>query len=612
MNTSISLYLLNTTFTYKNRRVNMCECVKTYKPNMAMNFQREKMTFNLNLPPIRSNPFSSRPIESYDWNLLAGRGKLVGKLVRHLKFDSPRLVLLKGERGSGRTSLIHAVASQASRFDSLTIFPHNDHSRRILDETYTSIVGFDIPQHHGQLVSQLVEEMDSMSGTLPLIAYDFPGASGSDIVAVFSRLIPVLQRLRALVIITVTPSQLAAFSEDLRESFDDLEELSPLSTTEIEDLVRRRIDSVSRRPWEMPENLTKSLKDETGGHCGRIIRTLREIVDVERGEKVIDQRLKNLRAAMEFQQEEESGEEEPIDEENFTIEQAIEGIKSKEDLPEEIVENEDESEVRSRISEILDDSNETNETFSLTMDRIDEEVQEETMYLDSDMPPITGMFGGLAQRNRVAKSILPPRFDPEINPLPDYAVNTTPPTMTKDGAELWIENSEGSEELETLPEVVGRIDHSVDMQEANFTESFSPEDSIGKPAEKSEFKSHDNQFTPMEKVLQSSHSSLVNRLSALRKTADTTPHNSVPINISHLRSISEHELQIIARSAIGELSPSDEDILISLRIGRSRMSQICNGLYRSGILRVRKIGRSRMYSLTNDARVQLQVWGMLE
>ena len=190
MNTSISLYLLNTTFTYKNRRVNMCECVKTYKPNMAMNFQREKMTFNLNLPPIRSNPFSSRPIESYDWNLLAGRGKLVGKLVRHLKFDSPRLVLLKGERGSGRTSLIHAVASQASRFDSLTIFPHNDHSRRILDETYTSIVGFDIPQHHGQLVSQLVEEMDSMSGTLPLIAYDFPGASGSDIVAVFIIVLP--------------------------------------------------------------------------------------------------------------------------------------------------------------------------------------------------------------------------------------------------------------------------------------------------------------------------------------------------------------------------------------------------------------------------------------
>ena len=35
-----------------------------------------------------------------------------------------------------------------------------------------------------------------------------------------------------------------------------------------------------------------------------------------------NQRLKNLRAAMDFQQEEEIGEEEPIDEENFTIEQA--------------------------------------------------------------------------------------------------------------------------------------------------------------------------------------------------------------------------------------------------------------------------------------------------
>ncbi len=586
------------------------------------------MAFELNLPPMRSNPFSGRPIESYDWNLLAGRGGIVAKMVRHLKYTSPRLILLKGERGSGRTSLIHALGSQASRFDSFSIFPYNDHSDKILEDTYTSIVGFDIPQHHGQVVSQLVEELNAMKGTLPLIAYDFPGASGADLVAVFSRLTTVLQRLRALIVITVTPSQLAAFPDELRDAFDDIEELGPLSTTAIEDLVKRRIDTVSRKPWSVPGGLIPALIEDTGGHTGRVVRYLRDIIDVERGEKNIDQRLLNLQSAMVENTISDITVEELDEGDELTIEQAIadnnlsseDGHNEDEITLHEVDESEPEA-VKSRIGTILEASPEPSSTFSLTMDRIEDEYESESSYLIDDTPSIPGIFGALAQRNRVAKNVIP-RFDPELNPLPDHAFDTTPPTHTTEGAELWIQGD----------------DNDI---ESDFDNAF-PNPAVESPIEpnlsptahtRATGLSQQNHFNHVQQDAIHAHvgfpvlpvppqvfepqslyqtNTIANRLGALRRQPQSNPHDSVPLNIGHLRGLSQHETEVIARASGGEFSPSDDDLLIRLNIGRSRMSQICNALYRSGIMRVRKVGRSRMYSLTNDARVQLQVWGILE
>ena len=630
------------------------------------------MKFELDLPPMRSNPFSSRPIESYDWRILAGRGKLVAKLVRHLKFNSPRLVLLKGERGSGRTSLIHALASQAGRFDSFSIFPHDDHSRRILEETYTSIVGFEIPSHYGQLVSQLVEELNANTGTLPLVSYDFPGASGADLVSVFSRLTPVLQRLRALVVISVTPSQLAAFPDELKEAFDEIEELQPLSGDGIEELVRRRIDTVSRKPWTIPPSLVTSLHEKTGGHIGRVVRYLRDIIDVERGEKQLDQPLENIRSVMwlhretsgvevdEDEDEDEDDNDGESDEgaEEVTIEQAIAGISgvllrdndpsrnpstvSDSEIDSQAETSEDKSTaVKSRINGILEDGEEAASTFSFAIDRIGTDSQGEDMYLESDSPSLSGIFGGLAKRNRVAKNIVP-RYDPELNPLPDHAFDTKLPTLSTDGAELWLENTDGDVDLSALPsnpdepqtispqhpaastpplpQSIHSLSHNTlpgqeNLELANHhpldnhNAQYPEQHQTGRG-----FEEETIQSTQIEESLAAvgDQHSIATRLSSLNRRTPTNPHESVALNIAHLRALSVHESQVIAKATGGEFSPSDADLLIRLNIGRSRMSQICNALYRSGIMRVRKVGRSRMFSLTNDAKVQLQVWGILE
>ena len=61
-----------------------------------------------------------------------------------------------------------------------------------------------------------------------------------------------------------------------------------------------------------------------------------------------------------------------------------------------------------------------------------------------------------------------------------------------------------------------------------------------------------------------------------------------------------------------EFSPSDARLQDKLNVRRPRMSQMCNRLYRGGILSVQQKGRTRMFKLTNDARAQLVAWGMME
>ena len=62
-----------------------------------------------------------------------------------------------------------------------------------------------------------------------------------------------------------------------------------------------------------------------------------------------------------------------------------------------------------------------------------------------------------------------------------------------------------------------------------------------------------------------------------------------------------------------EISPSDIEMREILGgIGRTRLSQIFNGLNKNGILSVKKVGRSRMFYLSNNAKSQLKAWGLIK
>ena len=70
---------------------------------------------------------------------------------------------------------------------------------------------------------------------------------------------------------------------------------------------------------------------------------------------------------------------------------------------------------------------------------------------------------------------------------------------------------------------------------------------------------------------------------------------------SHIRSLNEAERLVVSIAGEREISPSDAEIQARLEVGRPRLSQIYNSLHKSGILSVRKEGRSRMFKLSQAA-----------
>ena len=76
--------------------------------------------------------------------------------------------------------------------------------------------------------------------------------------------------------------------------------------------------------------------------------------------------------------------------------------------------------------------------------------------------------------------------------------------------------------------------------------------------------------------------------------------------------LNKSETILIEVTSQRSISPSDTRMLDRLGVKRARLSQICNRLLRAGILEVNTKEKSRFFSLSRDAKVQLIAWGLME
>ena len=73
------------------------------------------------------------------------------------------------------------------------------------------------------------------------------------------------------------------------------------------------------------------------------------------------------------------------------------------------------------------------------------------------------------------------------------------------------------------------------------------------------------------------------------------------VDSGHLSSMNDAERLVVSIASSREISPSDAEIQARLEVGRPRLSQIYNSLHKSGILAVRKQGRSRLFKISEAA-----------
>ena len=78
-----------------------------------------------------------------------------------------------------------------------------------------------------------------------------------------------------------------------------------------------------------------------------------------------------------------------------------------------------------------------------------------------------------------------------------------------------------------------------------------------------------------------------------------------PFDSYRAASISDSEKTILETASGREVSPSDAELQAVLEVGRTRLSQIFNGLRRAGLLSVRKQGRTRLFKLSDTATAEL-------
>ena len=580
----------------------------------------------LDLPPLRGNPFELRPIESARAQDIVGRDSLMTRLREHIISESPRMVLLVGERGSGRTSLVNALSSQVSKKFVGQFWFQDEPVNSVMTEIAVHFTGYDVPPSTGQMCERLIDTLEQGSGPLPLIAFDYPSnVSMNDFLA---RMTPLLQRLRALVLVTLTPAQLTSLDDEVLEAFDLPEQLDGLSEDQVQRLADNLVRRKARERWIINSDLLTSIHDNTGGNPRAVVRLCRDLVDERRGAGA-EGTLEKLVGWQRIVQEEDGDSEEistpepesePVgeptdDDEDWDAEpedQWEDGPEPEpedqsgefdwgEELPEpdEIWDAKPESE-----SNLIEENQETLDSFLFTEEDAEPVVQ----------PRRVGGFSGLADRSQRTSAAMPegpdetpitvaenrpqltpapirppPRPDPEPAFVTDARPDTTvPPThdepvMAAEGALWTVDSSLGSSlpDLDAEPKV--SPEPIFDIEHAPVPLAAVPEPVFEEP----------EPAPPSPPRIPISLGPAWN--------ADE------PLNRSRAATVSDTERTVLAAAREREVSPSDQELQALLEVGRTRLSQIFNGLRKAGLLSVRKQGRTRLFKLSRAASLELEM-----
>ena len=641
----------------------------------------------LDLPPLRGNPFDLRPIEANRAEYLVGRDRLLAECREHLISQTPRMLLLVGNRGSGRTSFLNALASTTSRRPFIGQFwPEDDDPvEGIIHELSVYLGGFDIPPSIQQASDKMVEILDKETGTLPLVALDYP--ANVDLNHMLSRLAPLLQRLRALIVVVVTPSQLAGLDEGVLDIFDDPHHLRNLDEKQIQILSNRRISRAANQKWNIRPSLLTAIQQHTDGNPRRVIRLLRDLID-ERHNPVdggVLDRLTTWRAPP-VQSEPEIFEEVEIE---SKIQESNEEFEEVEIESEDEVSQIDDFELEEEPDDLWDDDDEEDESWNDEFEAPDEiwttpedpeplEVEEERFHQAEQIPEPEpsevyqraddesgfyfveegteppelpesrkpkGNFGRLLGRTLQANDRMPTTGDdtpiqvaePHKSLVPRTPVKEMPPESVEDqqstaridtsvesGIEesvfhddqsVWMVDSDSKSTLPNNPRVLEPIASEPEpVVEEIDTEWFvddGPAEEELEPISEPVFEPEPPQVsipsipttppptpvvtpTPVQVPVQ------------VPVSLGPTWEPDLPFNPIVLQTLTEAERMIVEASSIREVSPSDNELQARLEVGRSRLSQIYNGMRRKGLLSVRKQGRTRYFKLSEAANQHLR------
>ena len=632
----------------------------------------------IDLPALRGNPFDNRPIESSRAHDLVGRKEILHRWREHILSGSPRMILLVGESGSGRTSMINAISSQTpKKYIGQFLSEEGDQAKLVLHEILTHFGTFQSISTMNQLSQKLISLFDEDKGPLPIIALDYPPQI-IEINSFLSRICPILSRLRTMVIVSLTEFQYLELNEEMRNLFDEPDRLDNFTKIEIQEMVNNRMRLKSKEKWIINPMILNSIHERTGGNPRDTIRILKCLVD-EKRDLGYQGTLENL---MSFQ-----ALKTPVIDEKVYAENNISNDNYEPNIPvSEIIDNELENDelIDEEPSDLRDfDDEETPlliDNFSEEDDEITDEekpiwqdnfseikndlIDEETNTIEEDNIPdetelfmspgteppermpqpspvtISKKFGSLRKRSQKATSGMKDDISPHV---PITYADEEPSQSTLDnyvGRETFkIKNKNEIDEPivseARMDQNIQSIDYEIvdSIEGAEWSVEPSYQSTVPKmtknpsasndslPNNESFIEEPMSQESEIEEIIFEEPEiqdtvELVESVPIFPKEKDTSMINDFPtkksrfspiweddreLDVNRFYSLSDAERMILEVASIREISPSDDELQARLEVGRPRLSQLYNSLQKSGMLSVRKQGRTRLFKLSEAA-----------
>ena len=592
---------------------------------------------SLDIPTLRGNPFDSRPIERNRAGEIVGRQEILIRWKEHMHSQSPRLILLSGERGSGRTSLINAISSQTNERFIGTYWHSDDPLNCALDELAITFCGYEVPPTMHQKVERVVETLDSGSGPLPLVALDYP--AHVDVSSFLPLIVPILQRFRALVIISLSNSQLASLDEGVREVFDEYATIAPFSNDQIQTLCNSRIRKMSPEKWNINEELLGAISSRTGGNARSVVSLLRDLVD-ERRNMGKEGTLESLTSWN------------PPEINDMRENPVVESID--EDIHEEPENSEIQAE--GETSKSVFDFEQLDEEEEIEPDPIEEDwdVEPEDMWEEEESGDIEDLEEDAEEG---VEDVAPPQLDDGLGNTSEWSMDDGTALSMEAGTEPPQRDSTGgffglvSRSRITNDEMPTGPDDSVPVRDADVESQPQSSESVQRPQKDPVIDEYlmsvntddprleEKQVLFSEGELWTVDSELEDTLPEIQEDADFEPEEDLPeteiapqnvveetemevqrpitllgpkwesektVDSDHISSMNDAERLIVSIASSREISPSDAEIQARLEVGRPRLSQIYNSLHKSGILAVRKQGRSRLFKISEAAEELLR------
>ena len=596
----------------------------------------------IDFPVLSGNPFSTSPLETGQKSLYVGRLDIRGRISRHINFRSNRRLLLVGEMGSGRTSLLRCSASEAPVYVHIDHISASNPAHSLLENLYSELIDYDIPKSRNELVHKIVEASRTYESKIPLIVIDMPTVETSVMTVALRDALPSLERLQAVIVVVVEPKQRSNLPDSILHSFASIETLEPLSVDEVKVLVEKRVSSATSQEFKLSTEDAQNLHSMSGGKPSEVIRYMRDSIDQSLHSDSSEQ---NYYAA-----------ENNLFSSNLEVKEKHE-IHNQPDLS-SLTEESHESLIDSQESEIIDasipwqqrekiednsiPSVEVSEIFGFDLDL--EELSDSKLE-DEPLEELT--FSATPDNEEIIIADSNPRpsinagtFNALLGRTRDFSSEKDGDTeeIIKDndskGAELWvskdliepvkIEMDYSEEESATL------IHDEIGLPELDLEQTIDFDDVVNEYQEIEENDDIDKiqsnnyeQISPLIKVLHdllvmnissdkvsSNPNKLAEALSNMRREKQGEKQDFT-LNPLVLSSLSNSESYVVSIAQQRRFSPSDKEILTELKIKRPRLSQISNRLLKSGILNVRTVGRSRFFELTQAARAQLTAWGLI-